>query len=82
MRSSTPKVLHEVAGRSMLAHVLAAVDESRRRRARAGGRSGPGRRRGRGAQSRAWREIFVQTERLGTAHAVLAARDALERGWD
>ena len=25
-------------------------------------------------------EIFVQRERLGTAHAVLAARDALRRG--
>ncbi len=32
-----------------------------------------------------WRrrlEVFVQTERLGTAHAVLAARAALERGYD
>ena len=26
--------------------------------------------------------IFVQAERLGTAHAVLAARDALGRGYD
>ena len=28
MRSSRPKVLHEIAGRSMLAHVLLAVEEA------------------------------------------------------
>ena len=28
------------------------------------------------------REVFVQRERLGTAHAVLAAREAIERGYD
>ena len=27
-------------------------------------------------------ESFVQAERLGTAHAVLAARDAIARGYD
>lgn len=82
MRSARPKVLHEVAGRSMLAHVLAAVQEAgadglavvvgpdRQDVAEAARRAAPG------------AEIFVQTERLGTAHAVLAARAMLQRGWD
>jgi bifunctional UDP-N-acetylglucosamine pyrophosphorylase/glucosamine-1-phosphate N-acetyltransferase len=82
MKSSLPKVLHQVAGRSMLAHVLTAVAE-------AGVESvavvvGPGRddvrdealRRTPGATA------FVQTERLGTAHAVLAARAAIAEGYD
>ena len=34
------------------------------------------------AASRRSSEIFVQRERLGTAHAVLAAREAIGRGWD
>ena len=77
MRSRRPKVLHEVAGRSMLGHVLAAVSG-----AGADGVAvvvGPDRddvaaealRIAPGARS------FVQRERLGTAHAVLAAREAL-----
>lgn len=82
MRSATPKVLHQVAGRSMVAHVVAAV-------AAAGADAvalvvGPGRE-DVAAAARAVApeaEIFVQTERLGTAHAVLAARAALERGYD
>ena len=82
MRSNRPKVLHEVAGRSMLAHVLAAVTQ-----AGAEGLAlviGPNRddvaAAARSAAPDA--EIFVQSERLGTAHAVLAARAALDRGWD
>ena len=82
MKSSRPKVLHEVGGRAMLAHVLASLDE-------AGADAvavvvGPGR----DDVAEAARlaspgiEIFVQAERLGTAHAVLAARAALARGFD
>ena len=82
MRSSLPKVLHKVAGRSMLAHVLDAVG-------RAGADAlavvvGPGRD-DVAAEARAAApdaRIFVQAERLGTAHAVLAARDALAEGYD
>lgn len=82
MRSALPKVLHAIAGRSLLAHVLGSV--------RAAGADavavvvGPGREdvaaQARRAAPEA--EIFVQAERLGTAHAVLAARAALERGYD
>ncbi len=82
MRSAKPKVLHEVAGRSMVAHVVGAVQA-------AGADAialvvGPGRD-DVAAAARAIApetEVFVQTERLGTAHAVLAARAALERGFD
>jgi bifunctional UDP-N-acetylglucosamine pyrophosphorylase/glucosamine-1-phosphate N-acetyltransferase len=82
MRSAMPKVLHPVAGQSLLAHVLAAAP---------GGAGaalavviGPD-------HAAVEQEIkrlrpdaitFVQRERLGTAHAVLAARDALARGAD
>jgi bifunctional UDP-N-acetylglucosamine pyrophosphorylase / glucosamine-1-phosphate N-acetyltransferase len=80
MRSARPKVLHEIAGRSMLAHVMAAVRE-------AGATQvavvvGPDR----DDVARAAREVipeakvFVQRERLGTAHAVLAAEEALRQG--
>ncbi len=82
MKSATPKVLHAVAGRSMLGHVVAAVS--------AAGAThvavvvGPGRD-DVAAEARALHagaDLFVQHERLGTAHAVLAARDALAHGYD
>ena len=82
MRSSLPKVLHPVAGQSLLAHVLDA--------AAAGEGSqlavviGPDHE-AVAAEARRVRpdaQIFVQRERLGTAHAVLAAREALARGAD
>ena len=82
MKSGRPKVLHEIAGRSMLAHVLTSV---------AGAKAdsiavvvGPGREDVRAVVSSlcASAEVFVQEQRLGTAHAVLAARDAIARGHD
>jgi bifunctional UDP-N-acetylglucosamine pyrophosphorylase/glucosamine-1-phosphate N-acetyltransferase len=84
MRSDKPKPLHEVAGRSMLAHALAALIEAGCERIAVV--VGPGK--GGEALAEAARrllpavEIFVQTERRGTAHAVLAARAALERSAD
>ncbi|MFG1371166.1 bifunctional UDP-N-acetylglucosamine diphosphorylase/glucosamine-1-phosphate N-acetyltransferase GlmU [Xanthobacter oligotrophicus] len=82
MASRLPKVLHKVAGRTMLHHVLAAT--------RAAGATrtavvvGPGRE-DVAAEVRKIipdAEVFEQTERLGTAHAVLAAGTALEKGAD
>ena len=82
MRSDLPKVLHEAAGRTLLAHVLAAargagsealavvVGPSRDDVAAEAGRIAPG------------APVFVQAERLGTAHAVLAARSAIGTGFD
>ena len=82
MRSARAKVLHEIAGRSLLGHVLAAVREAGA--AQAAVVVGPDRddvaREARKLIAEA--EIFVQRERLGTAHAVLAAEAALGRGAD
>jgi bifunctional UDP-N-acetylglucosamine pyrophosphorylase/glucosamine-1-phosphate N-acetyltransferase len=79
MKSGLPKVLHKVAGRSMLSHVLAA----------AGGDSvaavvGPDREdvAARARMDTPGADVFVQSQRLGTAHAVLAAREAIARGYD
>ncbi len=79
MRSARPKVLHSIAGRSLLAHVLAAIGE-------AGVTAtavvvGPGQE---AVAAEALRispgaQCFVQGERRGTAHAVLAAKSAIER---
>src|SRR5579864_1340810 len=82
MRSARPKVLHTVAGQSLLAHVLAAVG-------RAGTTAtavvvGPG-------QDEVAAEAkvvlpgaatFIQRERRGTAHAVLTARAAIAKRAD
>ncbi len=80
MKSALPKVLHQVAGRSMLGHVLALAQA-------VGGDklavvAGPG-------MDNVRKEaetlapgcaVYVQEEQLGTANAVLAARPALA-GW-
>ena len=77
MKSDLPKVLHRIAGRSMLGHVLALA-----RQAGASGSAvviGPGQdsvRKEAAALSPA-AQIFVQAEQLGTADAVKAARPAL-----
>src|SRR6185312_12187754 len=79
MKSAKPKVLHKIAGRSLLAHVLDAAKvvsgatvsvvvgpemEAVVREARA---VAPG------------AEVFVQPAQRGTADAVLAARSALDK---
>ncbi|MGU3537610.1 bifunctional UDP-N-acetylglucosamine diphosphorylase/glucosamine-1-phosphate N-acetyltransferase GlmU [Methylobacterium sp. A54F] len=80
MRSDLPKVLHRIAGRSMLGHVLAAVRAAGATRiavvaepgrddvARAVAAEAPG------------ASLYAQADRLGTAHAVLMARAALAEG--
>ena len=82
MRSSLPKVLHPVANQSLLAHVLRAAPGG------AGSRLavviGPDHQ-AVAEEARKIRpdtETFVQSERLGTAHAVLAARQAIAYGAD
>jgi bifunctional UDP-N-acetylglucosamine pyrophosphorylase/glucosamine-1-phosphate N-acetyltransferase len=79
MRSPRPKVLHAVAGQSLLAHVLGAV-------AGAGVTAtavvvGPGQDDVAAEAKRIMpkAETFVQRERRGTADAVLAAKPAIER---
>jgi bifunctional UDP-N-acetylglucosamine pyrophosphorylase/glucosamine-1-phosphate N-acetyltransferase len=82
MASKTPKVLHKVAGRTMLHHVLAATAAAGATRTAVV--IGPDRDDVAAEAHRVAPEaqVFVQRERLGTAHAVLAARAALEHGAD
>lgn len=82
MKSSRPKVLHAIAGLPMIAHVAGAVAASGDGDvALVVGRDGE-------AASDAISSfianvsVFEQSERLGTAHAVLAAREAIARGYD
>jgi bifunctional UDP-N-acetylglucosamine pyrophosphorylase / glucosamine-1-phosphate N-acetyltransferase len=81
MRCSRPKVLHEIGGRSLIDHVLAAMGAI-------GGRTavvvGPGQdeivKAAKAVMPNA--AFYVQLERRGTAHAVLAARAAVAEGAD
>jgi bifunctional UDP-N-acetylglucosamine pyrophosphorylase/glucosamine-1-phosphate N-acetyltransferase len=82
MRSALPKVLNPVAGQSLLAHVLQAAPQGQ-------GTSlavvvGPDHAAVEAEAKRLRPDAltFVQRERLGTAHAVLAAREAIARGAD
>jgi bifunctional UDP-N-acetylglucosamine pyrophosphorylase/glucosamine-1-phosphate N-acetyltransferase len=81
MRASRPKVLHAIGGFPLIAHVLAAVRETDGAAAVV---VGPGQDKVAAAATAALpgAKIFVQTERSGTAHAVLAAREALAGGAD
>ena len=82
MKSSKSKVLHDVGNRPMIAHVVDAVRRS--------GIDEIALVVGRDAErvTEAARidgvtvEPFLQTERLGTGHAVLMARAAIARGYD
>jgi bifunctional UDP-N-acetylglucosamine pyrophosphorylase / glucosamine-1-phosphate N-acetyltransferase len=79
MRSSLPKVLHAIGGRSLLAHVLRAVAESNVSATAVV--VGPDQDAVAAEAERVLlgTQCYVQRERRGTAHAVLAARPALER---
>jgi bifunctional UDP-N-acetylglucosamine pyrophosphorylase/glucosamine-1-phosphate N-acetyltransferase len=82
MRSSLPKVLHSIAGQSLLSHVLNAAPSGVG--AALAVVVGPEQRAvaEEVTRRRADAATFVQRERLGTAHAVLVARDAIARGAD
>lgn len=74
MKSALPKVLHPLAGRPMLSHLLAALDPIG---------LGPivvvtGTGMDAVADAAKPHPTAVQTEQLGTAHAVLAAKEALK----
>lgn len=82
MKSSMSKVLHPVGGRPMIAHVMASIAAS--------GVSDVALVLGRDAEKVEEAasidglavESVLQTERLGTGHAVLMAKDAIGRGYD
>lgn len=82
MKSHLPKVLHPIAGLPLVSHVVKAVQGT--------GKSdvalvvGRGAEEVRGAVEKVTDAVsaFEQKERLGTAHAVLAAREAIKHGYD
>lgn len=76
MRSSLPKVMHPVGGRPMLDAVIAGARDAGVDRLAVVIGSGADRVRAHLAKAAPDAAIFEQRERLGTAHAVLAARDA------
>ncbi len=82
MRSARPKVLHQIGGETMLAHVLRAVTKAGG--ARVAVVVGPNLKAVADEARRVMpnAEIFEQSERRGTAHAVLAAKAALAKGAD
>src|SRR5207248_8742341 len=80
MRSSIPKVLHPVAGPSLLAHVLGAAPNGAGAALAVDDGPGEDAVEQEAKRLRPVAAIFVQRDRLGTAHAVLAARDAITRG--
>jgi bifunctional UDP-N-acetylglucosamine pyrophosphorylase/glucosamine-1-phosphate N-acetyltransferase len=86
MRSDLPKPLHSVVGKSMLGHILTAVSEaSIAPVAIVVPRSSPTGENPVEMEARNWLEeleFFQQTERLGTAHAVLTAKAFLEAHTD
>lgn len=83
MMSATPKVLHPIGHRSMIGHVLSSVGLAGA--AHVAVVVGPGQADRSGptvgaevARLNPQAEVYVQTDRLGTAHAVLQARSLLE----
>lgn len=82
MASSLPKVLHPIAGLAMVNHVqnIAMAAGSTQQAIIVGAQA---ERVTQMVQSHsATASVFLQSERKGTAHAVLAAREALEQGYD
>jgi len=82
MRTTLPKVLHSIAGDSLLAHVLSAAPEEPGAQLAVVVGPNHGAVEQEAKRLRPDAAIFVQRERLGTAHAVLAARAAIARGAD
>lgn len=78
MKSATPKVLHSVAGRSMLGHVMALASGAGAKSIAAVIGEGMDAVRKEVTKLAPAASVFVQDPQLGTAHAVLAARDALQ----
>lgn len=82
MKSATPKVLHKIAGLSLVGHVIKAVQA-----VGAGSIAVVVGRDAENVQKTVQAivpgvDVFEQKERLGTGHAVLAARAAIEKGVD
>ena len=73
MKSAKPKVMHPLAGRAMVGHVMAALKKIEVERVVAIVGEGMEKT----AEAMALAETVVQHDRLGTGHAVLQAKDTL-----
>jgi bifunctional UDP-N-acetylglucosamine pyrophosphorylase/glucosamine-1-phosphate N-acetyltransferase len=82
MHSVLPKVLHPVAGQTLLSHVLQAAPQGQGTALAVVVGPDHGEVEAEAKRLRPDASTFVQRERLGTAHAVLAARAAIARGAD
>jgi bifunctional UDP-N-acetylglucosamine pyrophosphorylase/glucosamine-1-phosphate N-acetyltransferase len=82
MLSPQPKVLHEIGGQSLLAHVLGALRMAGQTRTAVV--VGPDHAQVAAETRRVLpdAEFYIQSERRGTGHAVLAAKPAIARGVD
>jgi bifunctional UDP-N-acetylglucosamine pyrophosphorylase / glucosamine-1-phosphate N-acetyltransferase len=78
MRSAVPKVLHAVAGRSMLAHALATAGAAGADRLAVVVAPGMEAVRAEASRVAPGVEVFEQQKQAGTANALLAARPVLE----
>jgi len=76
MKSDLPKVVHKIAGRAMIGHVLAMVHGAGLAPAVVVAPDGDAVR-AEATKTAPNCQFFVQREQRGTAHAVLAARDAM-----
>jgi len=79
MKSATPKVLHKIAGRSMLAHVLAASRDLGAQAIEVVIGPGMDTVRAEVGKETPSARVWVQEKQQGTADALLAAREALAR---
>lgn len=82
MKSAVPKVLHKLAGLPMVAHVAQTAKASGAGELALVVGHGAEEVRKAAATFAPQAGVFVQEKRLGTAHAVLAARAAIARGHD
>lgn len=82
MKSALPKVLHPIAGLPLVAHVVKAAEAAGATDLALVIGHGADEMRKAAAKFAPGAGTFVQEPRLGTAHAVLAARDAVAKGYD
>jgi bifunctional UDP-N-acetylglucosamine pyrophosphorylase/glucosamine-1-phosphate N-acetyltransferase len=82
MRSRRAKVLHAVGGRTLLAHVLSAIETAGVDRIAVVIGPGQDAVAAEARQVAPTAQCFIQSERRGTAHAVLAAKAAIADGAD
>jgi bifunctional UDP-N-acetylglucosamine pyrophosphorylase/glucosamine-1-phosphate N-acetyltransferase len=82
MRSARPKVLHELAGRSMLTHTLSTILEGAMGDVAVVIGSDGDAVAAAALKAVPQAKIAIQAQRRGTADAVLAARDQIEHGYD